>query len=185
MARFTLAIALSFVPGMLWACEIASYEPGYVVPPASFGADCSFTVRGPLTLYTDITGTAAVNIGGGRIGQRVTRGMACGYAEEIWIVDCNSAEMIGIVGQPSGGVADNRKADLLYPPQGALRLSAETTVPDIANIAQREGYDHWTNIIQRLRETHRASHPELARLSQLDAACGCRIFYPDSALATQ
>lgn len=185
-ARLTaMSIALACMPGALLSCAIATYEPGHVVPPISVGADCSFTVPGPVTIYTDITGAAPVNIGGGRIGQRVTRGFGCGYDEEIWIVDCNSAEMIGIAGPQLADMNDSRRADLLYPPEGALRLSPETTVADIAAVAAREGYDHWRDITLHLAETHRASHPEIVRTGRPDPACGCRIFYPDSALASQ
>ena len=185
-ARMTaVALGLACAPGVLSACEIAVYEPGHVVPPITVGADCSFAVPGPVTRYTDITGTAPVNIGGGRIGQRVTRGFGCGYDEEIWIVDCDSAEMIGIAGPQSDDMNFGRRAALLYPPEGALRLSPQTTVPDIAAIAARQGYDHWRDITTHLRETFRASHPEIARTGRPDPACGCRVFYPESALAYQ
>ena len=179
------AFALACAPVVLSACEIAAYEPGHVVPPITVGSDCSFVVPGAVTLNTDITGTAPVNIGGGRIGRRATRGFGCGYDEAIWIIDCNSAEVIGIAGPQSNDMNFSRRAALLYPPEGTLRLSPETTVPDIAAVAAREGYDHWRDIGTHLRETYRASHPEIARTGRPDPACGCRIFYPHSALARQ
>lgn len=178
-------IALSLAPGLAGACEIATYEDGYVVPPATFGADCSFNFPGPVTMYTDISGTGAVNIGGGRIGQRVTTGFGCGADEDIWIVDCNSGAMIGIAGQPSGDMNDSRSADLLYPPAGVLSLTPDTTVPDLVATADRAGYRHWPDIIANLREVHQVSRPDQSWLSQVNPACGCRMFYPDSAMANQ
>jgi hypothetical protein len=170
-------IALSLAPTLAGACEIAIYEDGYVIPPATFGADCSFNVPGQVTYYTDTTGTVPVNIGGGRIGQRVSQGFGCGSDEEIWIVDCNSGEMIGIYGPRVEDMNISRRADMLYPPNGALRLTPDTTVPDITAIATRESYDHWTDFTARLAQISGQTPP--------DPACGCRIFYPDSALATQ
>jgi hypothetical protein len=179
MRAATIALTVSLAPGLVAACEIATYEDGYVVPPATFGADCSFNVPGAVTYYTDTFGTAAVNIGGGRIGQRVSKGFGCGSDEEVWIVDCNSGEMIGINGpQAPDDMNLSRRADLLYPSHGgALRLSPETTVADITAIAQGAGYTTWTDFTERLGQISGQTPP--------DPACGCRIFYPDSALATQ
>lgn len=171
-------IALSLAPGLAGACEIALYEDGYAIPPATFGADCAFTVPGSQTYNTDMSGTAAVNIGGGRIGQRVSQGFGCGWDEEIWIVDCNSGEMIGINGpQAEADMNQSRRASLLYPPEGALQLTPDTKVADITAVAAREGYDYWTDFTARLAQINGPTPP--------DPACGCRIFYPDSALATQ
>ncbi len=178
MRAATMALSVSLAPVLAGACEIATYEDGYVVPPATFGADCSFSVPGAVTYYTDTSGTAVVNIGGGRIGQRVSKGFGCGFDEEVWIVDCNSGEMVGINGpQAAEEVNQSRRADLLYPPVGALQLTPGTTVPDIVALATREGYDHWTDFSGRLAQISGQTPP--------DPACGCRIFYPDSALATQ
>ena len=185
MRAATIALSVSLAPTLAGACEIATYQDGYVVPPATLGADCSFNIPGPVTFYTDISGAAPVNIGGGRIGQRITTGFGCGADEDIWIVDCNSGEMIGIAGQPSGDMNNSRNADLLYTPTGALTLSPETTVADLAAVADSAGYRHWSDIIANLREVHQASRPDQSWLTQVNPACGCRILYPDSALATQ
>jgi len=176
MKQVFFAISILLVPGLSQACVISTYEPGYTVPAATFGSDCSFTVPGQTTHYTDTSGKAPVDIGGGRIGQRVTAGFGCGWDEEIWIVDCNSGEMIGIRGPEAAEDMNlSRRAALLYPPSGALRLSADTTVPDIAAVAVREGYDHWTDFSARLSQISGQDTP--------NPACGCAFFYPDSALA--
>lgn len=175
--RFILALLLTLAPGALWACVQPDEGQAYVMPPATFGADCSFNVPGPVTDFTETVGAAAVHIGGGLIGQRVIKRLGCGWDEEIWIVDCGSGEMIGIMGVPVAELNMNRRADLLYPPAGSLRLSTTNTVQDIATMATGAGYDHWTDFSARLAQISGQTPP--------DPACGCRIFYPDSAGATQ
>lgn len=185
MRPLPLAVVAALAPGAASACEIATYAPGHVVPAPTFAADCSFIIPGPVTLYTDIEGAVPVNIGGGRIGQRITRGFGCGHDEEIWIVDCHSGAEIGIAGPQADDMNQSRRADLLYPPHGALRLTAGVTVPDIAAVAAREGYDHWPDILAHLRAAYSVANPALARMNGPDPACGCRIFYPDSPQANQ
>lgn len=170
---FALAIVVSLAPGLVMACEIATYEPSYVVPAATFGADCSFMIPGETTYYTDVTGAVPVDIGGGRIGQRITRGFGCGWDEEVWIVDCNSGEMVAVEGQPIQDMNDSLRVDLLYPSQGgALRLTAETTVTQILALAAREGYNLHFNLSGYVGDR---SGPNGA-----DPTCGCARFYPDS-----
>ena len=189
MTPHVLALALTGVltlaPGALLACEVSQYGPGEAAPPPSFGANCSFTVPHHLTPGAGISGTPTVNIGGGRIGQRVSQDSPCGYSEEVWILDCNSGEQIGIAGPTEAGGNFNGLAELLYPPHGTLRLSPETTVPDIAAMADSGGYTHWPDILARLYEIRRVSDPDLPSLTQLTPACGCRMFYPDSPGASQ
>ena len=175
--RVILALVLTLAPTALWACVLPDDGEAYVMQPPTFGADCSFNVPGPVTAATETVGSAAVNMGGGLIGQRITKRLGCGWDEEIWIVDCNADEMIGIMGVPVAELNMNRRADLLYPPAGSLRLLTTNTVPDIAVMAARAGYDHWTDFSARLAQISGQTPP--------DPTCGCRIFYPDSAGATQ
>ena len=125
----------------------------------------------------ETVGAAAVNMGGGLIGQRIVKRLGCGWDEEIWIVDCKSGEMIGIMGVPVPELGMTRRADLLYPPAGNLRLSTTDTVPDIAAMATRAGYDHWTDFSERLAQISGQNPP--------NPTCGCRVFYPQSEGARQ
>jgi hypothetical protein len=62
-------------------------------------------------------------------------------------------------------------------PEGAIELTANTTVPELAAIAEREGYSYRLNA----REFMARRAPQ----NRADLGCGCRLFYPQSAVATQ
>jgi hypothetical protein len=170
-----LAILLASPAG---ACVIDAYEDGHAIPAITTGPDCSYTLPGPEAFNTDISATGAVDLGGGRVGQRITRGFGCGYDEFVQVVDCNSRSGVILFGVRVEDMNQSRRADLLYDRNGGgLRLTPETEIIDILAVAVREGYDYQSNLNTWLDEIAPWGRPNLF--------CGCQVFYPGSAGATQ
>jgi hypothetical protein len=164
-------------PTLALGCVVDAAPEGWQDPPIQVAADCSYR-EGGAEFGRDVSAGPAVNIGGGLIGQRLSETAACTSIGSLLVVDCNSGDIIGIRGQEYGDdLSGGYAVDLLYPPQGAIELTANTTVAELAAISEREGYHYWLNAQDNM--ARRASH------NRADLGCGCRLFYPQSAVATQ
>jgi hypothetical protein len=175
-ALFT-ALTLACLPSVTTACELAEQPAGWRDEPIRVGADCSYENAGH-TFYNDVTGSAAVKVGNGLIAYEVTQLSNCGYSEHLVVVDCNSGEMIGIEGKAwENGTFGGTRASLLYPPKGAVRLNAKTTIDGLVTLAERKGYTYWLDVEARLAALKKKNRP--------NPNCGCKLFYPDSAGAQE
>jgi hypothetical protein len=177
MQNVTLGLFLSVAPAVASACMVEGAPAGWQDAPTRVARDGSF-IGGGAVYGVSITGGPVVNIGGGRIGQRIEFQGPCDGQETLVFIDCNSLAAIWIGGQPYEGDAltGGTDADALYPPEGALQLSAETTIEALAAVATREGYS-WGNLADLLPSYARDEVPTPYSL--------CRLAYPGSAGATQ
>lgn len=175
--NLALGLLLSVSPATAFACMIEGEPEGWQDPPTRVARDGSFAGAGAV-YGVSITGGPVVNIGGGRIGQRIEVSGPCDRTETLVFIDCNSLAAIWIGGQPYEGDAltGGTDADALYPPEGALQLSAETTIEALAALAAREGYS-WGNLTELLPSYARDEVPAPYSL--------CRLAYPGSPGATQ
>ena len=150
--------------------------------PIKINSDGSFEEAGN-DFYASLSGKAPVDIGGGKIGQRIVVGGFCSYDERLLVVDCTSLEMIVIYGREDpddpgiGGGMPPDKLAMLYPPHGKIRLTKSVTVAELAEISAAEGYEYETNpqtafAVKRKRNTY-------------NPFTGCKVLYPDSPGATQ
>ena len=173
----SLALPVVLAPGLGAGCELSGAPEGWRDTPIRVARDCSFIDAGAF-YGVAVSGGPVGDIGGGRIGQRITALGGCAVVEDLIFVDCNSGEGIWIAGRDYGDdLQGGRDADALYPPQGALRLTPQSTIADLEALAMREGYVYRRDLSAFLDEFIGDDGP--------DSACGCRIFYPDSAQATQ
>ena len=134
--------------------------------------DCGFSDGGA---DDTSSGAPVVDIGGGRIGQKLSTDLYCGMTERLMFVDCERAEVIVLEGgyiDHSGGVPNSSIA-LIQRPQGPIRLRSSTTVAELAVVADGADIAYTLNIFAELnRERPR---------NRFDPFCGCKLFYPDSA----
>jgi hypothetical protein len=164
--------------GMADACEGPMRPAFWFDEPITIAADGSFT-KGGDSYGFDLVGRPIVDMGDGRIGQRLRRESACRYDEKLLVVDCNTTEIIVIDGrvdpdnQDSFGMGPSTTIDMLYPPYGKIRLTRSITVSDLVQIARSEGYEFETDLL--------VAFGGGKKKNRYDPFNGCEIFYPDSA----
>lgn len=177
MRALYLSVLSLVAPTWALACVVDVAPEGWQDPPIQIAADCSY-IEGGSDFGDKESSGPAINIGGGVIGNRLSSTAACTSIGTPLVVDCNSGETISIQGREYGDdLSGGYSVDLLYPPQAAIELTANTTVPELAAISEREGYNYWLNSGEYVARR--------APLNRADLGCGCRLFYPDSAMATQ
>jgi hypothetical protein len=148
----------------------------------AIATDGSFT-NGEDNYYSSSIGLAVVDVGDGKIGQRLRVNHFCGYLESLLVVDCNTEDLIVISGRvdpdnPNDfGGGPSTTVDMLYPPDGKVALTRSTTIDDLVQISNAEGYGFETD-------------PEVAfgggkKRNRYNPFSGCGLFYPDSAGALQ
>ena len=171
----------------MWAASASACQPsekptGWFDKRISVSKDGSFE-NAEDNFYQTITGAAVLDIGGGKIGQRIRLDHFCGYGEKLLVVDCTAAKLIVIQGRVNPDQLDDfgggpsYSVTMLYPPQGKVRLSPKTTIDILVNLSKSEGYEFETD-------------PEVAfgggkKKNRYNAFGGCQLFYPDSLAATQ
>jgi hypothetical protein len=164
--------------GMAHACLPPERPAFWYDKPITIAADGSFTNGGDSYSY-DFVGRPVVDLGGGRIGQRLRYNSFCGYAEQLLVVDCNTTEIIVVDGRvdPENpddfGGGPSTTIDMLYPPNGNIRLTRAITVSDLVQIARSEGYEFETDLL--------VAFGGGKKKNRYDPFNGCKIFYPDSA----
>lgn len=171
-----LLAALLLAPAPAMACE-PDY-PGRVRQdrPIAVASDGSFRDASDDDGWTDISGRAVRDIGGGRVGQ-VIETWSCETFQRLLVVDCASGEAIlvdGLAGVavPEDGFGVQASTRALQPPYGPLALGPSVTVPQIAALAAREGWSARTDVAAAARE--------LGSRNAWDPFLGCRLFYPGS-----
>jgi hypothetical protein len=171
MGRIALSLALCGWAGMSLACEPA-VDPFPRDLRVEALPDCSFQNARETD---DLSGNPVVDIGGGRVGQKLVENRICGTGEQLMFVDCARAEVIVLDGaytDSTGGVSNSSIAPIQQP-LGPIGLRPSTTVADLAAVAAAEDIGYTLNIFAELdREKPR---------NRFDPFCGCKLFYPDSA----
>lgn len=180
----SLAVASALSPFAAMACSpgdvpaalqmIAGDRPIRVRP------DCSFTRAGQS--IADVgRGTAATDVGGGRVSQVVAFGEhTCSIDEYVLVADCGSREAVLIQGgeNPDGeGTGIIHSADLVLKPRGPINIEKVTSIRRLSELAHQRGFAVVPGVdgfVSAMRKKNR-----------FDPFCGCKLFYPDQAEASQ
>ena len=170
-----LALAWAHVAA---ACVLPAPPLVWTDKPISIASDGSFKDAGD-DVYVSLTGNAVLDIGGGKIGQRLLAASGCSHAERLLVVDCDTAEMIVISGRADPGLPVDLGAQpsttvsMLYPPHGNVRLTRRTTIDGLVTLSKAQGYAFETDLGSafgggKKKNLYNPFH-------------GCGLFYPDSA----
>jgi hypothetical protein len=129
--------------------------------------------------YFTESGLPVVDVGSGKVGQRIRTESFCGSGEKLLLVDCIAAKLIVIDGQVNPAKPDDfgggpsNSVDMLYPPHGRIRLTKSTSIAGLVQVATKAGYEF---------ETDPAVAFEMKnKKNRYDPFTGCRLFYPESA----
>ena len=148
--------------------------------PINILSDGSFDEAGEF--YGSISGKAPLDIGKGKIGQRITYSGPCDFVEYLLVVDCISLETIVIEGLPNpkaGYAYSSPEIFRLYPPDGKIRLTKSVTIAKLAAISAAEGYEYETDLrkvkVLAVKKKKNVYNP----------FTGCKVLYPESLGATQ
>ncbi|MEX0284805.1 MAG: hypothetical protein AB3N23_09355 [Paracoccaceae bacterium] len=175
-----IAAFLASVPvwtGAALACEPLPPQPLWADKRIKVEGNCAFT-QAEGHYDTSIWGNKAIDIGGGKVGQKVNEAAVCRVYERLVVVDCNAGQGIfveGVVdpqdnvdlgGGPSTSIA------VIQHPKGPIRLTSTTTISDIAAVAQRAGLTYTTDLTQDLSR--------MKKRNRYNPYCGCAVFYPGS-----
>ena len=109
-------------------------------------------------------GASIVDLGKGRIGQKLTRSTDCFPLESLLYVECNSGEAILV----DGGELGIR--EIQYP-NGPIRPS-KMSVSDVAKVAQENDYPFTVDVL--------GSVEKMKKKNRYDPFFGCKLFYPES-----
>jgi len=164
------------------ACEPMRPPAIWIDKKVKVLADCSFT-QAENRFDEALLGAPAVDIGGGKVGQKVEAWAICTKHERLIVVDCQAGEGMFIEGtvdpKNSGdlGGGPARLISMIQPPHGPIHLTGDSTIPALAAIAKSAGLDYTTNLAKELGQ--------MEKRNRFNPFCGCRIFYPKSAGATK
>lgn len=166
-----MTLAVVALPGAAAACDVDPLAG--TDRPIQIGGDCSFQFAADPDGSQIFEGRPAVNLGGGRVAQRVTTGDACSETERLVMVDCATGEATALLGayEDTGVGSFNNRTRLIQPPHGPVGLTANTTVSDAIAMARSgdvEVVPEFLNTIARLNARNR-----------FNPFCGCALFYPN------
>lgn len=171
---FGVAIVVAFTGSSGWACEAAPTNAW--LKPLTVGPDCSFENAGR-GRWGHGRGAAVVNIGGGRIGQKITFGhFGCSASQVLLFKNCNVDAGIVLVGkfghgpQIAGGSFTSIEA--IQAPDGPIGLTKNSTVGELQEIAIDNDIRFSTDLKDFFQEN--------AKMKRFDYSCGCELYYPDS-----
>jgi|GEM_PF-3690133 len=159
----------------------ASYDTRISIKP-----DCSFTdgfiERNKGSAYFTVnsrSGGPAINVGNGRVAQKIVISEICGPAEYLLFVDCGSGESAMIAGAPppeaEGSYLGGFFIRYIQKPHGPIALYDRTTVAELTETAKANGLELMEDPVSVLAGTRRRD--------RYDYACGCKLYYPGSAAA--
>lgn len=159
----------------------ASYDTRISIKP-----DCSFTDgfidRNPGSVYFTAdsrSGGPAINVGNGRVAQKIVASKTCGPAEYLLFVDCGSGESAMIAGAPppeaEGSYLGGFFIRYIQKPHGPIALYDRTTVAELTATAKANGLGLVDDPESELAGTRKRD--------RYDYACGCKLYYPESVAA--
>lgn len=159
----------------------ASYDTRISIKP-----DCSFTDgfinRAPGSGYFTVnsrSGGPAINVGNGRVAQKIVTSEICGPSEYLLFVDCGSGESAMIAGAPPPEAEGSDLGGLfiryIQKPHGPIALYDRTTVAELTATAKANGLELVDDPESVLAGTRKRD--------RYDYACGCKLYYPESVAA--
>lgn len=175
MRAAIISAVLLAVPAAAFACE-PTFEGSDRDRRIQVGADCSFENAAERDASAYYIGGAAVDLGGGRIAQRLTGGYSCFSGEELMMVDCATSEVVTFQGRADletefvAGMGA-RLISLIQAPHGPIALTATTTVADAIAMARSGDVEADLGLLVEISQ--------MRRRNQFDPFCGCALFYPD------
>lgn len=139
-------------------------------------ADCSFENAAERDASAYFIGGAAVDLGEGRVAQRLTEGYTCFADQRLMMVDCATSDVVTFEGRPDLETeyvagAGARLISLIQPPHGPVALSPGVDIPQAIAMAQSGNIA----VSQVLLDDLAAMRPR----NRFDPFCGCALFYPD------
>lgn len=158
-----------------------SYDTRISIKP-----DCSFTDglidRNPGSGYFTVdtrSGGPVVNVGKGRVAQKIVTSEICGPSEYLLFVDCGSGESAMIAGAPppeaEGSTLGGFFIRYIQKPYGPIALYDRTTVAELTATAKANGLELLGDPVSELAGTRKRD--------RYDYACGCKLYYPESVAA--
>ena len=178
-ALFSYIAAACFLPSIALAC---SSDYGFLSHDRDIfvRVDGDFQYAAGGDRVQNFTGRSVVNIGGGRVAQRITRGEGCGTIEQLVLADCSTTEVVSFYGRedpkrdPNAPlIATNSvvRTEFIQPPYSPIAFTAESTIQD-AIVMARSGdvrqNSRFLDQISRMRPNNR-----------FDPFFGYAPFYPD------
>lgn len=152
----------------------------------SIGPDCSFqdtfVQRNRGSVYFVLnsrSGGPVVDVGNGRIAQKVTASAMCGPREALLFVDCTTGQSVLIYGKyapDDEGGFNGSFIKFIQKPYGPIRITPQSEVDELINTAK-------TNDLGVEEDAKTFLEGERKR-DRYDFACGCKLYYPDSVAAT-
>ena len=171
------------------ACSPAMYPIGsaFFDKRISIGPDCSFQDefvernRGSGYFTTDSrSGGPVMDVGNGRIAQKVVASEVCSPIETLLFVDCTTGQSVLIYGEPEpnveGGSLNGRFIKFIQKPYGPISITPQSEVDELINTAK-------TNDLRVIEDAKTFLEGKRKR-DRYDFACGCKLYYPDSIAAT-
>jgi hypothetical protein len=184
MVAAIVMATFSVLPGS--ACEPASFPRSFFDEPLEQNADGSFdglNLRaarklGNYDAYWGgfILGGRAIDIGDGRVGQKITKINGCRRTEYLLFVECLTGSGITIMGEyqsgSGGGDVEMLSISTMQSPYGPIALRAATTVDEVDAVAKANDYKYTRDVM--------ADVNKMIRPQRYDPFIGCKIFYPES-----
>jgi hypothetical protein len=174
---FAVATMLAGNPAL--ACEILSTDGA---KPAITGPDGSYFAQSD---HSFVEGRPVIDIGNGRVGQRLRMAQSCVETEQLVFADCSTGEMVVIDGTISPEQTRTQRdapptifffdtsVRFLQPPYGPIGLTPTSSVREIATKADAAGFEN------SLSSEAAFAGYEIG--AAFDPFFGCKLFYPDSA----
>ncbi|WP_208347264.1 hypothetical protein [Pseudaestuariivita rosea] len=162
-----------FAANSTFACTFPEQPEDYVLPPISIKNDCSFYRE---ELYWPANGQAAQDLGDSRVSQIIE----ISFGTAVIVSDCSRVETITIFGKEIGeetSCGQPYEIESHIKPEGRFDLTKGDDLVRLATVAKR----------QRFQVTIGAARLNISEPvnRQIDAFCGCKVFYPASAGAME
>jgi hypothetical protein len=126
-----------------------------------------------------VDGGPVIDIGNGRIGQKITASFDCDVNETLLFVDCNAGDGIVVLGEPAdftiGG--EYNVISEIQKPRGPIKLTPSTEVSEVEEIARSHDFFYERDVMKRPRS--------MMKSQRYDPFFGCKLFYPNSEGAKQ
>jgi hypothetical protein len=175
MRAAIISAALLVAPAAAFACE-PYFEGSDRDRRIQVGADCSFENAAERDASAYFTGRAAVDLGDGRVAQRLTEGYTCFAEERLMMVDCATSEVVTFDGRDDleteyAAGAGARLISLIQPPHGPVALAPGVDIPQAIGMAQSGGIAFSQTLLNDIAS--------MRTRNRFDPFCGCALFYPD------
>jgi hypothetical protein len=164
-----------------FACEGEPLPAHIIDLPLEVSDDGSFRYAGEVDnsingrfLWGEVGGNPIVDIGNGRVGQKLFAYGACLQVEKLLFVDCSNDVLVLFYGEGSDGLGGGWLSSIsaIQAPDGPIRLSATSTVEQLEGVAKANKISFTRDLIKIVDASKERN--------RFDPWNGCKIFYPDS-----